>query len=189
MDDENLLIKKAKAGDLDAYEQIIKTYEKKVFNLVYRIMKSQEEIEDIAQEVFIKIYKNLKNFKEESSLYTWIYKITVNVCIDVRKKKRKVISIDEKIDLGDSETTIQIEDKEKPLEEQVEVLDMRRRLNQCINQLPESHRIIIILRDIKGLSYQEIAEILDINIGTVKSKINRARVALKELVIKDGTFI
>jgi RNA polymerase sigma-70 factor (ECF subfamily) len=188
MIEEKELIKKAKAGDLDAYEQIIVLYEKKVFNLIYNLIRNQDDIEDIAQEVFIKIYRNLKNFKEESSLYTWIYRITVNICIDEMKKRRKVISIDEKIQLNDDEVDLQIPDNGKSLEEITEEKDERAKLMGLINKLPESARTMIVLRDIKEFTYQEISDILNINIGTVKSKINRARSMLKKLLGEDGTF-
>jgi RNA polymerase sigma-70 factor (ECF subfamily) len=188
MIEEKELIKKAKAGDLDAYEQIIVLYEKKVFNLIYNLIRNQDDIEDIAQEVFIKIYRNLKNFKEESSLYTWIYRITVNICIDEMKKRRKVISIDEKIQLNDDEVDLQIPDNGKSLEEITEEKDERTKLMGLINKLPESARTMIVLRDIKEFTYQEISDILNINIGTVKSKINRARAMLKKLLGEDGTF-
>jgi RNA polymerase sigma-70 factor (ECF subfamily) len=188
MIEENDLVKRAKAGDLNAYEQIIILYEKKVFGLIYNLIKNYDELEDIAQEVFIKVYRNLKNFKEESSLYTWIYRITVNVCIDEMKKRRKVVSIDEKIQLDDGEVDFQIPDNGKSLEEILEEKDERLRLMNCINKLPESARTMIVLRDIKEFSYQEISEILNINIGTVKSKINRARELLKKLLGGVGTY-
>lgn len=189
MIDEKELIRQAKNGDLKAYEDIIGLYEKRVFSTIYYMAKNDNDVEDIAQEVFIKIYKNLNNFKEESSLYTWIYRITVNVCIDELKKRKKVVYIDEKIDTKDGEVELQLPDDSKSPTDIAEDNELKYRLEKCIKKLPESQRMMIILRDIKGFTYMEIAEIMKMNLGTVKSKINRARAALKELLEEDGTFL
>ena len=92
MNDEEL-VKRVKKGDIDAFEEIIAKYEKRVFGLIYNVIKNENEIEDVAQEVFMKVYKNIDRFKGNSSLYTWIYKITVNLCLDVIRKKKEVIYI------------------------------------------------------------------------------------------------
>ena len=189
MIDEKELIRQAKSGNLKAYEEIIGLYEKKVFSTIYYMVKNDNEVEDIAQEVFIKIYKNLGNFKEESSLYTWIYRITVNVCIDEFKKRKKVVYLDEKIDTKDGEVELQLSDDSKSPTDIAEDNDLKDKLEKCIKKLPESQRMMIILRDIKSFTYMEIAEIMKMNLGTVKSKINRARASLKELLEEDGTFL
>ena len=189
MIDEKELIRQAKSGNLKAYEEIIGLYEKKVFSTIYYMVKNDNEVEDIAQEVFIKIYKNLGNFKEESSLYTWIYRITVNVGIDEFKKRKKVVYLDEKIDTKDGEVELQLSDDSKSPTDIAEDNDLKDKLEKCIKKLPESQRMMIILRDIKGFTYMEIAEIMKMNLGTVKSKINRARASLKELLEEDGTFL
>ena len=189
MIDEKELIRQAKSGNLKAYEEIIGLYEKKVFSTIYYMVKNDNEVEDIAQEVFIKIYKNLGNFKEESSLYTWIYRITVNVCIDELKKRKKVVNLEEKIDTKDGEVELQLSDDSKSPTDIAEDNDLKDKLEKCIKKLPESQRMMIILRDIKGFTYMEIAEIMKMNLGTVKSKINRARASLKELLEEDGTFL
>lgn len=189
MIDEKELIRQAKSGNLKAYEEIIGLYEKKVFSTIYYMVKNDNEVEDIAQEVFIKIYKNLGNFKEESSLYTWIYRITVNVCIDELKKRKKVVYLDEKIDTKDGEVELQLPDDSKSPTDIAEDNNLKDKLEKCIKKLPESQRMMIILRDIKGFTYMEIAEIMKMNLGTVKSKINRARASLKELLEEDGTFL
>ncbi len=189
MIDERELVRNAKNGDLKAYEEIIGLYEKKVFSTIYYMVKNDNEVEDIAQEVFIKIYRNLKNFKEESSLYTWIYRITINVCIDELKKRKKVVYLDEKIETKEGELEVQLQDDGKSPSDLAEDQDVKDRLKKCIDRLPENQKIMIILRDIKGFTYMEIAEMMKINLGTVKSKISRARSALKELLEEDGTFL
>lgn len=189
MIDEKILISKAKEGDKKAFEEIISLYEKKVFSTIYYMVKNENEVEDIAQEVFVKIYKNLKNFKEESSLYTWIYRITINVCIDELKKRKNVVYIDEKIETVDGEMEMQLEDTAKGPEYLAEDEELKRKITNCIKKLSVDQRTMIILRDIKGFTYMEIAEMTKINLGTVKSKINRARAALKQILEEDGTFL
>lgn len=189
MINEKELIKRAKNGEKSAFEEIIGLYEKKVFSTIYYMVKNEHEVEDIAQEVFVKIYKNLKNFKEESSLYTWIYRITINVCIDEIKKKKNVVYIDEKLQTDEGEVEFQLEDESKGPDELAEDEELKRKLTECIRKLPVDQSTMIILRDIKGFTYMEIAEMTKMNLGTVKSKINRARASLKRILEETGTFL
>lgn len=188
MNDEEL-VKRVKNGDIDAFEEIIAKYEKRVFGLIYNVIKNENEIEDVAQEVFMKVYKNIDKFKGNSSLYTWIYRITANLCLDYIKKKKEVIYIDEKLQLDDGEVDFQIPSNEKLQDELYEEKELKEKLQKSIAKLPEKQQMVIILRDIKGFSYEEISEILEMKLGTVKSQINRARLKLKELLEKDGTFL
>lgn len=189
MINEKELIRRAKNGEKSAFEEIIGLYEKKVFSTIYYMVKNEHEVEDIAQEVFVKIYKNLKNFKEESSLYTWIYRITINVCIDEIKKKKNVVYIDEKLQTDEGEVEFQLEDESKGPDELAEDEELKRKLTECIRKLPVDQSTMIILRDIKGFTYMEIAEMTKTNLGTVKSKINRARASLKRILEETGTFL
>lgn len=188
MNDEEL-VKRVKKGDIDAFEEIIAKYEKRVFGLIYNVIKNENEIEDVAQEVFMKVYKNIDKFKGNSSLYTWIYRITTNLCLDYIKKKKEVIYIDEKLQLDDGEVDFQIPSDEKLQDELYEEKELKEKLQKSIAKLPEKQQMMIVLRDIKGLSYEEISEILEMKLGTVKSQINRARLKLKDLLEKDGTFL
>ena len=183
------LVEKVKNGDIDAFEEVIAKYEKRVFSLIYNMLKNDNDIEDIAQEVFVKVYRNIHKFKGNSSLYTWIYRITTNLCLDYMKKQKSVIYIDEKLQLDDGEVEFQIPCEEKLQDELYEEKEIKRKLEKCIAKLPDKQRVMIVLRDIKGFSYEEISDILEMKLGTVKSQINRARLKLKELLEKDGTFL
>ena len=183
------LVDRVKSGDIDAFEEIIAKYEKRVFGLIYNMLKNDNDIEDIAQDIFIKVYKNIDKFHGNSSLYTWIYRIATNMCLDYMKKKKNVIYIDEKVQLDDGEVELQLPSDEKLQEELYEEKEMKQKLNKAIDKLPDKQKAMIILRDIKGLSYEEISEVLEIKLGTVKSQINRARLKLKEILEKDGTFL
>lgn len=188
MTDEEL-VEDVKKGNIDAFEDIVKKYENKVYGIVFHMMKNQNEVEDLAQEVFLKVYKNLDRFKGDSSLYTWIYKITVNLCLDELKKRKNIIYLDEKINVEDGEIDKELPSNERSQEELYEDKELKENLHRCINKLPDKQKIMIVLRDIKGFSYDEIAKITNNKIGTVKSQINRARLKLKELLDKEGTFL
>lgn len=181
---ERNLLEKAKNGDVLAFERLITEYQKKVFNIAFRMVGNYDDASELTQEVFIRVFKSLKNFKEQSLFSTWIYKITTNVCLDeIRKrKKRKVVYLDEEIKLEENEVKRQIED-DKPTPEMIaEKNEISKAVNDAIESLSEEHRTVIVLRDLQGFSYEEIAKITSCPEGTVKSRINRARQALKEIL-------
>lgn len=182
---EKLLVSKAKAGDVAAFEQLIEAYQKKVYNLALRMTGNQEDAADLAQEAFIRVFRSISGFKEQSSFSTWIYRITTNVCLDeIRKRKnRKVISIDEDIHMDDGEMKRQIVSDDPLPDKMAERAELRNIVNDAINSLPEDQKVVITLRDLNGLSYEEIAQVLGIPGGTVKSRINRARQALRNVLL------
>lgn len=183
-DREKLLLEKAKAGDVAAFEELIENYQKKIFNIAFRIVGNYDDANDLAQEVLIRIYKSIGSFKEQSSFSTWIYRITTNVCLDdIRKRKnRKVVSLDEEIHVDDGEVKRQIISDDPLPEETVERAELRELVAKAIQSLSEEHRLVIVMRDLQGFSYEEIARILKCPEGTVKSRINRARLALRNVL-------
>ena len=183
---EKELLYKAKQGDMDAFEQIIKLYEKKICQTIFYMVKNDSQVEDIAQEVFIKVYKNLSKFNEQSSLYTWIYRITMNACFDEIKKEKKVYHLSNYIDTDDGEQEIEYEDEKQNVDEIVERKLNKEVLIKAIKSLNEEYRSLIVLRDIRGFSYWEISDMLNMKLGTVKSKISRARESLKKELIKSS---
>ncbi len=182
---EQILLERSKAGDIAAFEMLIEAYQKKIFNLAFRMIGNYDDAGDLAQEALIRIFKSISNFKEQSSLSTWIYRITTNVCLDeIRKKKnRKVVSLDEEIHAEDGDMQRQIMSDDPLPDELMEKEELRQIINSAIESLPEDQRLVITLRDIQGFSYDEIAKVLDCPAGTVKSRINRARFALKNVLI------
>lgn len=182
IDHEKLLLQKARQGDVEAFEKLIEAYQKKVFNIALRMLGNYDDAGDITQEVFIKAFRAIKDFREQAMFSTWIYKIATNSCLDeLRKRKNKVlVSIDEDLKLDEGDLKKQIEDDKPTPDIEVERNEVKKIVNDAINELSEEHRIVIVLRDIQGFSYEEIAEITKSPPGTVKSRINRARRALKE---------
>lgn len=183
---EKELLYKAKQGDMDAFEQIVKMYENKICQTIFFVVKNESKVEDIAQEVFIKVYKNLSKFNEQSSLYTWIYRITMNACFDEMKKEKKVYHLSTYVETDDGEQEIEYEDESQNIDDIVERKLNKEVLIKSIKSLNEEYRSLIVLRDIKGFSYWEISDILNMKLGTVKSKISRAREALKKELVRMG---
>jgi len=175
------LVERSKQGDPVAFEELVIMHQKLIYNLAYRMMGNEEDACDVVQEAFLRAFKSLKKFNMKSSFSTWLYRIASNICIDQLRKNKKfrVYPMSYQDNFSENNTKFAVESDDLP-EEQAERRETRKRVNQAINKLPEEHRIIVVLRDIQGMSYKEIAEILKLNIGTVKSRINRARLSLKK---------
>jgi len=174
---EELLVKRAKRGDVSAFSELVRRYERYVLNLVYRTLGRSEDAEDIAQEAFVKAFLNIKKFKEESKFSTWLSKIVINLCMDkIREKANKEENLEEGVWL-----TIPQSSYYSP-EETVERLEIQERIKKAVMSLPEELRIVFVLREFEDLSYQEISEMLDIPIGTVESRLYRARMKLRSLL-------
>lgn len=180
--DERALIERSRRGDIAAFDQLVRTYEKSVYNTAYRLAGSYDDAADIAQEAFVRAWNNLKSFRGDSAFSTWLYRIVTNVFLDDRKRKRSrpQRSLDEAIALDESNVTRQFEDDTPGPEEVAEGAERRMVLERAIQTLPEAQRVVIVLYHTQGLSYEEIAEITNLPMGTVKSKLNRARLALRD---------
>lgn len=182
MDD---LVLRAKNGDMQAFEQIVLQYEKLVYNIAYKIFSNAEDAKDVSQDVFIKLYRNISKYEGTSSFKTWLYTIAYNTCIDeIRKRKKaKISSMDKMIEGDENNFERQFASNEPTPEQQVLIKEEISAVERAINKLNEDHKMIIVLRDIRQLSYDEIVQITGLSLGTVKSRINRARKKLKEFIL------
>lgn len=184
---EKKLIKKASKGDIDAFEKLIETHQKRAYNIALKFMKDPEDAQDVSQQAFIKIFKHIKTFNFKSSFNTWMYRIIVNVCIDTinKNKKNRVYSLDNPIETTEGEINIDIRDDTNKPEDIIEKKETKELVHNAIDRLDDIYKTIIILRDIEGFSYKEISEILEISIGTVKSRIKRGRDKLRVILKKE----
>lgn len=174
------LVSKIKKGDMTAFDKLVSEYNKRVINIAYSLLSDREDALDAAQEVFVKIYKNIGSFRGESTVSTWIYRITKNVCTDIlRKRRSNIISIDND---DDDEPKLQIADESSAPEHIAERNAQIEAVRTAISQLDENMRTVITLFDINGLSYEETAAVLKCPIGTVKSRLYRARDALRKIL-------
>jgi len=182
---DDLLVERAKRGDADAFEQLTGQYYKKIFNYAYRLTGNYEDASDIAQEALLRAYLSLPEFRGDSSFQTWLIRITQNACLDElrRRKRQRFTSLDQPVTVEDGEMDRQlaVADTADGPEQALERVEVQRAVQESINQLDEEYRVVVVMRDIQGYSYNEIADTLGINLGTVKSRLNRARNALKEM--------
>ncbi len=179
---ENDLIRKCKKGNREAFNALFSRYQTQVINTAYGMLSDREDASDAAQDVFVKVYKNISSFNEKSSFSTWLYRITANTCSDILRKRQRggnVISINAPSEDG---REFDIEDENSSVDEKLEQNERQAAVRKAISELKEEHRTIITLCDIEGLGYDEISRILRIPPGTVKSRINRARSALRKIL-------
>ena len=184
--DDIQVIDEVLAGDVNAFSRIIEKYQNKTFNYVYSQVKDYDEALDITQEIFIMTMEALRSFRRESKFSTWFYSIIVNYCKNYRKKNSRYNVIPINSSRGDEEYDLQIPDERENPEEEVITQDSLRIVKEEIGNLPEDYREILVLRDIQGLSYNEIADMLHISLSNVKVRIHRGREFLKNRLLARG---
>lgn len=174
---DDILITLFQGGDEHAFKCLVERYQERIRNVIYSVLQDGDFVDDIAQDVFIKVYQGLRGFRFQSSFYTWLYRIAVNKCRDeIRKKKvRKLLSL-ESMSEG-AKHVVENRMSEAPVD-----YELGEYLNDCLQQLPEKYRIPVVLKDIDGLSYEEISEVTQCEMGTVKSRLSRARKMMREML-------
>lgn len=173
------LIARCQAGDRRAFEALVRLYQRRAFGIAIGVLRNPEDAMDAAQEAFVKVYRNIAGFKGDSSFYTWLYRIVVNVCIDHIRKSRRARSVeyDETFKRGDEAHVDPVVGNTRPMHPAfaAENKELHAKLHAALDALSENHRAIIVLREIEGLSYEEIADTMDCHIGTVMSRLHHAR--------------
>lgn len=182
--EEQELIQRCKDGDVAAFDELVIRFQKRVFNFAYGIAGNYDDANDVAQEAFVRVFNSIGTFRGDANFTTWIYRIVTNVYLDERKKAKshRQISLDEYIELDENSVSRQIVDDGDTPDEIAQNKERNRVIREMIGSLPEYQKIIVTLYHIQDKSYEEIADILQLPIGTVKSRLNRARRALKELM-------
>lgn len=189
-EEELRLVREIRTGDGDAFETLVREYQTRVYNLALRMTGNPEDALDISQETFLKAWRTLGKFRGECSLGSWLYRIASNLCIDLlrrnkRRQAEKVISLD---DPGEDGRSMELPDVSGDPQAMLERAEGRQAVWDCLQELPEEQRLILILREVNGLSYEELGELLGLELGTVKSRIFRAREKLAKLLSARGTF-
>ncbi len=184
---EQELIQSAKNGNPVAFEQLIADHQKRIFSIAYRIAGNQEDAADMTQEVLVKVFRNLKSFRGDSKFSTWLYRVATTPCLDEQKKRRRhtAYSLDEELETDEGSLATDLRDTGPTPEESAERKAVQQAIRIAIGKLKEEHKKVILLREVQGLSYEEIAKILKCSEGTVKSRINRARENLKKFLLQN----
>ena len=182
---ERELIARLQKRDEAAFEELIRQYEKKVYTLCFRMCGNSEDAEEAAQDAFLALWRGIDRFRQESSLSTWIYRLATNACIDTLRRRKKQSG---SVSLDDEELFVDAVDTSPQPQETVEHREARKLLQEGLSALPEEYRKVLILREIEGLSYTEIAECASLELGTVKSRISRGRSLLRNFLFGNGNF-
>ncbi len=181
MKDQEKIIARARRGDADAFEQLVVAYRDQVFRLALRMCGSEADADEVAQEAFLSAWKALPNFRGESQFSTWLYQLTTHAAIDLmRREKRQIAAADI--------TEVSAADPAPSPQQQAEQSEQREIVRDAILQLAPEQREVVVLRFMEELSYEEIGAVLKLPSGTVKSRLNRAKAQLKEILLKSGNL-
>jgi RNA polymerase sigma-70 factor (ECF subfamily) len=181
----------AQAGETGAFEELMRIFERPVFNLAYRMVNHRGEAADLTQDIFVKLYRSLPMFRGESRFSTWLYALAANMCRSRLRKLRRISSV-EAFSLDESRegeagrpATEPVDPRDPPAAE-IEREELRRQIEASVAELPRGFRIVLVMRDMQGMAYEEIAAALRCSMGTVKSRLARARIRLQEKLRRKG---
>jgi RNA polymerase sigma factor (sigma-70 family) len=179
--DEADLVRRARQGDLEAYDELVRRYQERIYATVYHMTSNHEDANDLAQEAFIKAFQAIRTFKGGSSFYTWVYRIAVNKTINFLKQRRHKaqMSLDDLDFNAEHDPDLVALISEKTPRREVNLSELQEKLNAAMQKLSEPHRLVVVLHDVQGLSHEQIAEIVGCNIGTVRSRLFYARQQLQ----------
>ena len=184
---EDLLLEKARRGDQEAFGELVRLYEKKVYALTLRMCKNPDDAAEAAQEAFLAAWQGLKFFRGEASFSTWLYRLASNACVDLLRKEQRHRAVSGP-SRNDEDTYMDIADDAATPQELAERSELREQIEEGLQSLSPEHREVLILRELHQLSYDEIAQTLDLDTGTVKSRISRGRKALRNFLLQSGNF-
>lgn len=181
---DELLVKKAQDGDRNSLSELITRYERKTYNLAYRLMGNHADASDAAQEALVRVCMRLQNFRGDSAFSTWLFRVVTNTCLDELRRRSRLrhASLDDLLPVDEGVVSRQAPDEGESPVEYAERHEVQAAVQRAINRLPDEYRVVVIMRDLKGLSYQEIAAMLDTTLGTIKSRLHRARQALRAII-------
>ena len=179
--DERVLVRKAKAGDLSAFDELVTRYQERIYATIYHMTSNHEDTHDLAQEAFLKAYQALKSFKGDSSFFTWVYRIAVNKTINFLKqrKNRTHMSLNDLDFQAEHDPDLVALISDKTPRRDINLAELQQKLNEAMQKLSNVHRLVVTLHDIQGLSHEEIGKIMDCNPGTVRSRLFYARQQLQ----------
>ncbi len=182
--DDHRLIAECLKGDTAAFGALVRRYQDRLYNTVYRMVDNAEDAYDVVQEAFFNAYQSLESFKGDSLFFTWLYRIAVNTAISLKRKQRVVLSIDAGRNGEQGIEPLDPSEMSRP-GHALEQAEQERRVQQALSRLSPEHRAVLVMKDMEGQKYETMAEILQVPIGTIRSRLHRARLELRELLEKD----
>ena len=188
-EEERAVILQVQQGDANAFEALVTAYQKQVYSLALRTVGNPEDAADLSQEAFLRAYRSIGSFRGDSKFSVWLYRLTTNICIDFLRSKGRKPTVSLTMENDDEETQeLEVADDRFDPEENFQRAELQRAVQRGLNTLPEEFRTILILRELEGMSYAEIGEILHLEEGTVKSRLFRARSRLCDFLKQDGNL-
>lgn len=184
MDDTKLLVKQSQQGNTRAFEQLVNIYQDKIYTLCCQLTGNRADAEDLAQNAFIKAYRSLPSFRNEADFGTWLYRIAVNLSINEKRKRKPEVYLDSPVQTREGEMPRMVASDTDSPEDVYEKKEFREMIREALGELSAEHKAVLVLREIQGYSYEEIAVMLDCSLGTIKSRINRARQTLKKEITR-----
>jgi RNA polymerase sigma-70 factor (ECF subfamily) len=190
-EDTDRLVRRCQKGDADAFDALVGVYERKMYNLAYRMAGNHHDATELAQEIFIRLHRSIRKFKWRSKFSTWFYRLAMNVCCSGLRRRRRiasveVYSIDDERDSEEGTWRNDPADEGPRPDEEVVGQEVLEQVQAVIASMPEDFRTVLVLRDINGMVYEEMAEVLGCSLGTVKSRLARARTRARELLKSQG---
>ena len=183
--EEKDLILRCQQGDEAAFEALIRTHERKVYALCRRMCRNEDDALEAAQDAFLAVWRGIGSFREDAAFSTWLYRLATNACLDILRREKKRGG---DVSLDDEEARLDVADTAPRPEEAAERAETRRMVREGLLALPDDYRQVLLLRETEQLSYQEIADVTGLELGTVKSRISRARLALRNYLAASGNF-
>ncbi len=183
--EEDAMVRRAQKGDLAAYDELVRRYQQRIYATVYHMTSNHEDANDLAQEAFIKAYQALKTFKGGSSFYTWVYRIAVNKTLNFLKQRKNRMAmslIDLDFSAENDPDLVALISEKTPRRDAV-LSELQQKLNEAMQKLSEPHRLVVTLHDVQGLAHEAIAEIMECNVGTVRSRLFYARQQLQGYLV------
>lgn len=181
---DEVLVKRAQDGDRNSLSELMVRYERKTYNLAYRLMGNHADASDAAQEALVRVCLRLQNFRGDSAFSTWLFRVVTNTCLDELRRRGRLrhASLDDGLPVEEGAVPRQSPDETEGPVEYAERQEIQAAVKRAINRLPDEYRVVVVMRDLQGLSYHEIATILGTTLGTIKSRLHRARQALRAII-------
>ena len=178
---DDVLVRRVQAGNTEAFEELVRRYERKVYNITYRLMGNEQDASEALQDAFMRAYRFIGKFQFKSSFFTWLYRIATNVSLSKLRKREKIdtVSIDQPVnEAGD--LPFEIPDLKYGPEKLMKQRELRAAIQKSVEELPEDYRSVVVLRDLEGLSNEEVSKVLKLSVAAVKSRLHRGRLVLRE---------
>jgi RNA polymerase sigma-70 factor, ECF subfamily len=182
--DDQRLISACLAGDNAAFGALVTRYQDRLYNTVFRLVGNTEDARDVVQESFLSAYQSLTAFKGDSLFFTWLYRIAINNAISMKRRQRAMLRLAPGLESGAVSEPADLSDAARP-GRSLEMAEDEQTVQQALNQLSPEHRAVLVLKDMEGRKYEEMAELLEVPIGTVRSRLHRARLELRDVLLKE----